>query len=154
MRLPKRFFRVQLAAQRALLTSLLTIAVIVVASSAIWNTFKFPLGSAGASFSLGGALISLLYMTIAGYVFAVVPVIVYGAPLYALAESKGRATWTIVIAIGALPGVVLMANASLTSQPATSIAQEVAAIALATGILTAIGTHLKCRKEEGFVGAA
>jgi len=41
------------------------------------------------------------------FVVGVLPVILFGAPVYALLQAKGRLSWTLVVLLGLAPGVAL-----------------------------------------------
>ncbi len=138
----QRFFRIQLLAQVALLGC----AVISAAISDIY-AFARELGDGPSFGSMLGGVISM-------QMWGAIPVIVYGAPLYALAEAKRRATWPVVITIGALPGALLVALLPFYSHPGVNFLLMVATVVLGSGLIVASGTHLMCKKREGSVGAA
>ena len=131
---PQRFFRIQLMAQVALL-GCAVISAVISGIYALALQDDSPFGSA-----LSGA--------IGMQVLGAIPVIVYGAPLYALAEAKRCATWRVVITIGALPGALLMGLLPFYEHQGVNVLLMVSIIVLASGVLVASGTHLMCRNRE------
>jgi O-antigen/teichoic acid export membrane protein len=135
---PKRFLRIELMAQIALIVCTLTTAIIV-------GVLAFALGEQSHD------VYEAFVQTMIGGALGVVPVLIYGAPLYALAETKRRATWPVVISIGSLPGVALIALGALSKE---TVFLLIGMIAFPSGLIVASCTHLICRKRDASVGAA
>jgi hypothetical protein len=134
---PKRLLQIQLMALCALSACAMTVAAIV-------GMFAIVQGE-DANDVLESFLATLAYGAI-----GILPVLVYGAPLYSLADAKRRATWPIVVSIGALPGVVLLGLGSLFH----SVILLIGVVVLPSGLLVASCTHILWRKREASVGAA
>jgi len=63
-------------------------------------------------------------------------VLLYGAPAYALVELRGKVTWPVVLALGAIPGLVM------------GIWVEASGIIWAgLGIIVSAATHLLVRSS-------
>jgi hypothetical protein len=134
---PKRFFQIQLMALFALSACAVTVATIVGIAAIILGEEAYDVHEG-------------FLMTLTGGALGVLPVLIYGAPLYAFADAKRRATWPIVISIGALPGVVLFGLGALFD----AMTLLVAIVALPSGLLVASCTHILWRKRRASVGAA
>ncbi len=74
-------------------------------------------------------------MAVFGYTLVIgcVPVMVFGAPLYAWLLSIGKASWVAALAIGLVPGLVLFL-----------VASDLALWSMACGVLVALATHAIC----------
>jgi hypothetical protein len=130
---PKRFFQIQLMAMLALSACAVTVATIV-----------------GIAVIIQGEdandVLESFFATLAYGALGILPVLIYGAPLYAFADANRRATWPIAITIGALPGVVLFGLGALFDP----VILLVAIVVLPSGLLVASCTHILWRKREVF----
>ena len=64
------------------------------------------------------------------FLFGLIPVAIYGAPLYAWMQHRGLLTWPRVVALGAVPGVV-----------SVPFSWSFGATALACGVAVSCLTH-------------
>jgi len=134
---PKRFIQIQLMALCALSACAMTLAAIVGIVAIVQGEDADDL--------LESFLATLAYSAL-----GILPVLIYGAPLYSFADAKRRATWPVVISIGTLPGVVLLGLGALFH----SVILLVGAVVLPSGLLVASCTHIFWRRKEASVGAA
>lgn len=70
------------------------------------------------------------------FIIGLVPVAAVGAPIYTWMQLKRRATWPLVVALGALPGAV-----------ALPFAWSFGATALACGVAVSCLTHILARRD-------
>jgi hypothetical protein len=82
------------------------------------------------SSSVGVALVVFAYTMAIGCI----PVVAFGAPLYAWLLSHGRTSWAAAIAIGVIPGLVLLL-----------VAIDLGLWAIGCGAAVALATHVICR---------
>jgi predicted cobalt transporter CbtA len=110
-----------------------------VAASAVLSLVRFSPNS----FSLVAAATSLwLLFALYGFVLGLLPTLLYGAPLYALARRAERCSYLVAGVIGAAPGLVLLAYTGDW-------------IILAYGSLTGLATHFfaKPRRPKTRMGS-
>ncbi|WP_166213184.1 hypothetical protein [Cognatiluteimonas telluris] len=103
--------------------------LIVAVAFALLSAFRSS-ATSGDAFSPGGAAMAVFGYTL---VIGCVPVMVFGAPLYAWLLSIGKASWVAALAIGLVPGLVLFL-----------VASDLALWSMACGVLVALATHAIC----------
>jgi hypothetical protein len=141
MTFTRRLLVAELQAQAALL------ACAVLVAAGLGLVALFAKGTAGHS---AHEVASLLLLAAAGtYVYGLLPVALYGAPLYAIADHLGRAKWLVVAAIGALPGAILV---PFTLSGESTFSFTGAIVAIACGLFVSVATHLLYRRAKGVPG--
>ena len=133
MTFKQRLLRVELSAQVALIACAVLIPVLMATVGLLW-------GQGLHAFRDVDLLIALSIIVVA-YLYGLLPVVLYGAPVYALLEMKGRASWLNVIAVGVTPGLVL---AVFTVTPSGSPMKSMLRMSLlvtASGLVTSVITH-------------
>jgi hypothetical protein len=91
----------------------------------------------------------LLLFSVGTYLYGLLPVALYGAPLYALADHLGRATWLVVLAIGWVPGTIL-ALFAITGHSEFGFSGAV--LVVGCGVFVSVVTHVLFRKAKGVPG--
>ena len=91
-----------------------------------WANF----GNFMASFSLGAVIFQLTYL------FGLVPVAIYGAPLYTWMKRSDSLTWPRVVALGTLPGAVTV-----------PFVWSYGATALVCGVAVSCLTHVLAKQD-------
>ena|SRR5882672_9744029 len=86
------------------------------------------------------------------YLYGLLPVALYGAPLYAIASHLGRSTWAVVVAIGLLPGAILLLLTVAPSLKNSDINPASATIVLGCGLLVSSLTHAMHRRSRSTTG--
>lgn len=127
---PKRLLRIQFKA-------LLALMICTVAAAVLVGIAGVMLGEKQHDVYEG------FMMTMAGGAIGILPVLIYGAPLYALAEAKRRATWPMVILIGALPGAAFITLGWVVNDASVGI---IGTVALPSGLIVASCTHVICKR--------
>ena len=110
-----------------------------------------PLGclAGGVAFALYGYLsgpgvwdtasVALLFggaVALVAVLVGILPALLYGAPIYALASQRGRANVAVALAIGVLPGIHLL-----------PLEKELAVFVLVFGPCVAVATHLLVKRR-------
>ena len=119
-------FSRQLAKVELVALASLVVAAVALASFAAIQTSPHP----SPFFNVIDSVRVVFLYTLA---IGCIPVVVFGAPLYAGLLYRGRASWSAAFAIGAVPGVVLL-----------FFAISLGLWALACGIAVALATHAIC----------
>ena len=112
-------------------TEAVAIAALLVVAAALAVLFAVRAASPADILSpIGAALVVFAYTMAIGCV----PVAVFGAPLYAWLLFHGRSSWAAAIAIGLLPGLVLLL-----------VAIDLGLWSMGCGAAVALATHAVCR---------
>ena len=110
------------------LAALFGVALVMAVGCAIvaWANFGSYMGSAG----LGAMIFQLTFL------LGLVPVAIYGAPLYTWMKRSGILTWPRVVALGALPGAVTV-----------PFVWSYGATALVCGVAVSCLTHVLAKQD-------
>ena len=124
----KIYWRVLLHTLIPVLLGLVAGCVLTGLSTAIFTVPPKNFSNLAASWSLG------IFYALWAVALGAIPAFVYGAPLYAFAHIKGRASYISALVIGAVPGLVLL----LAKQDA---------LLLAYGAVVAVCTHFFAQRS-------
>jgi hypothetical protein len=118
-----KLWRIELVAVAAF-----AVSAVLVGTYAYFQTLSFsrPLIPAGAA-----ARVAILYTLVIGCA----PVVLFGAPLYALAKHFDRASWTTALCLGIIPGIALW-----------FLDRQAGYFGIACGAFIALSTHLLGRR--------
>src|SRR3954468_20704943 len=97
MTFARRLWRSEIAAIAALITCAIAVAAVSFADAV-------RIGPTSLMSSRWAASAGFVYTVTIG----VLPAIAYGAPAYALLAHRGRASWPTVIALGIVPGLLVL----------------------------------------------
>jgi hypothetical protein len=137
----RRLLRAELIAQLALATIVVLIIVTYGAIAIVAERNPVvPTAKEALSFVIAGATLFHLY--------ALGPVALYGAPLYALADTYGRASWATTLAIGSLPGLALLLASPSLKTGIFAIGPAMSVLVLAAGLLVSALTHFLYKKRR------
>jgi len=108
--------------------------LVALTSATIWavQTSNSP----NDSFSPLGAAIAMFSYTL---MIGCLPVVAFGAPLYALLLKNGKATWYAALTIGVAPGLLLLL-----------VAQDIGLWSIGCGAAVALITHIFCRQGSNY----
>ena len=112
-------------------TEAVAVVALLAVATALAIVFAIQAASPGDLFSpIGAALVVFAYtMAIGG-----APAAVFGAPLYAWLLSTDRSSWAAAVAIGVVPGLVLLL-----------VAIDLGLWSIGCGVTVAVATHAFCR---------
>jgi hypothetical protein len=137
MRFFRQLLQIQLLAQGALILCAVLLAIAVSLFGAVF-THNGPLQIGDLAVPFG--------IAIATYIFGVLPVVLFGAPAYAILQMRNRATLLNVLVLGVGPGVVMLL-ASMTPIAQTSdLTPALAALFVVCGMFVAWATHYYYRR--------
>ena len=133
VRFVRRLLHVELVSQAALALCAVLFGV----------TFVFLETVSGQSVSPGlENLLVILSLAYVVYVSGILPVVLVGAPIYAVLEAHERATGRSAILIGAIPGAVLLFVSFTPLASRLNITPYYSLIYIACGVSVAVATHL------------
>ena len=105
-------------------------------------------GDLGPSQDSHGKIISGYLAFIFTFVLGFLPVALCGAPLYALAELKGKANWGTAAAIGVFPGLLGLLITVTMPLDSGSLGGDIVMPSIFAGAFVSLVTHLLCKRRR------
>ena len=94
----------------------------------------------------------LLVAAAATYLYGLLPMALFGAPLYALADHFGKAGWLAAIGIGVIPGAATFVVSLVSTPKTTDVDFFDGTVFGICGVFVAGLTHVLYRRSRGIAG--